>query len=250
MKEIILLLTMSFATASVLAQSGEWNPEAYQAYLTADQATAKQRWENVVATAQQAFNKEPKNQELQFDLALAQFGLLSSTMRSQDEDLFNGYLDATIDNLEAIKTIHAAEAKAVLASVYGLQLAYSPWKGMFLGPKSSSLMEKALKANPSSPLIWKLYGNSKYHTPEAYGCSVDEAIEAYKTEIRLYLANSMKKQNKWFYIDTMAFLGQAYTRKDQSSKAVVVYEKAIAAEPSFSWIKYALLPAAKKKVQP
>ena len=87
-------------------------------------------------------------------------------MRSQDEDLFNSYLDATIDNLEAIKTIHAAEAKAVLASVYGLQLAYSPWKGMFLGPKSSSLMEKALKANPSSPLIWKLYGNSKYHTPD------------------------------------------------------------------------------------
>jgi tetratricopeptide (TPR) repeat protein len=209
---------------------------------------AKQRWKDAVTTAQEAFNKSPDNQELQFNLALTQFGLLSSTMRSKDEDFFDAYLDAAIGNLEAIKTAQAAEAKALLASVYGLQLAYSPWKGMFLGPKSSSLMERALKENPTSPLIWKLYGNSKYHTPEAYGGNVDEAIEAYEKAIRLYETDSAKKQNNWFYIDTMAFLGQAYVRKEQSHQAVVVYEKAMAAEPLFGWIKYSLLPAAKKKL--
>jgi tetratricopeptide (TPR) repeat protein len=249
MKNVIFLLTTILATAPVAAQSVESNPESYQAYLTGDQAKAKERWKDVVATAQQAFDNEPKNQELQFNLALVQFGLLSSTMRYQDEEFFDAYLDAAIENLEAIKTVHGAEVKALLASTYGLQLAYSPWKGIFLGPKSSSLMEKALKEDPSSPLIWKLYGNSKYHTPEAYGGSVDEAIRAYEKAIQLYETDQVKKQNNWFYIDAMAFLGQAYTRKQQSSKAVVVYEKAMETEPSFSWIKYSLLPAAKKKIQ-
>jgi len=249
MRKITLLITTLIVTASVAAQSTESNPESYQAYLTGDQTSAKQRWKNVVSAAQEAFDKDPKNEELQFNLALTQFGLLSSTMRSQDEDFFDDYLDATVENLEAIKTVHVTEAKALLASVYGLQLAYSPWKGMFLGPKSSNLMEKALKENPSSPLIWKLYGNSKYHTPEAYGGSVDEAIRAYEKAIALYEIDPAKKQNNWFYIDAMAFLGQAYTRKEQASKAIVVYEKAIEVEPSFNWIKYSLLPVAKKKVQ-
>ena len=120
---------------------------------------------------------------------------------------------------------------------------------MFLGPKSSSLMEKAMKMNSLSPLIWKLYGNAKYHTPDAYGGSVDEAVKAYEKAIDLYEADPAKKQNNWLYLDTMAFLGQAYTRKQQSLKAVAIYEKAIEVEPSFSWIKYSLLPAAKKKVQ-
>ena len=249
MKMITFLLLSVLATAAVWAQSAESNTGSYQAYLSSDEAMAKQQWKQVVAAAQQAFDKDPKNEELQFNLALSQYGLLSSTMRSQDEDFFDVYLDATIENLEAIKTVHAAEAKALLASVYGLQLAYSPWKGMFLGPKSSSLMEKAMKMNSLSPLIWKLYGNAKYHTPDAYGGSVDEAVKAYEKAIDLYEADPAKKQNNWLYLDTMAFLGQAYTRKQQSLKAVAIYEKAIEVEPSFSWIKYSLLPAAKKKVQ-
>ena len=131
MKIITFLLLSVLATATVWGQSAESNTGSYQAYLSSDEAMAKQQWKQVVAAAQQAFDKDPKNEELQFNLALSQYGLLSSTMRSQDEDFFDVYLDATIENLEAIKTVHAAEAKALLAAVYGLQLAYSPWKGMF-----------------------------------------------------------------------------------------------------------------------
>jgi cytochrome c-type biogenesis protein CcmH/NrfG len=42
----------------------------------------------------------------------------------------------------------------------------------------------------------------------------------------------------------MAFLGQAYVRSGQLSKAVAVYEKALKTEPSFGWVKHTLLPAA------
>jgi tetratricopeptide (TPR) repeat protein len=222
----------------------------YRAYLGARDAKAnKELWKNIVQSCQHVSDKNPQNMNDRYRLGLAQFGLLSSTMSTKDEDLFDDYVDQAESNLEKIKTGRSAEAKAILSAVYGLQLGYSPWKGMFLGPKSGSLMAKALKENPTSPLIWKLYANSKFHTPESFGGDIKEAITAYEKAVKLYEEDPAGIKNNWFYIDTMAFLGQAFMKTGETSKAVDVYEKALAFEPEFSWVKYSLLPAAKKKQQ-
>jgi tetratricopeptide (TPR) repeat protein len=229
-----------------LAQSLAANLDTYKAYLTATTADAMHAWETVVANAQSDLKQDPASEYRRFNLALAQYGLLNGTMRAKDESLFNRHVDATIDNLEAIKGDHNFEAQALLAGVYGLQMAYSPSKGMFLGPKTSSLLDKARKGDPKSALIWKLYANSKLHTPEAYGGDVGEAIESYEKAIALYEGNTINTKDNWLYLDALAFLGQAYVRKGETSKAIAVYEKALTVEPNFGWVKYNLLPAAQK----
>ena len=249
MKTIVITL-LSFAVAFVAsAQVGESNEAAYKAYLgDQDVKVVKELWKKVVADAKSKYEESPKDQNLLFDVTLTQFGLLSATMRDKDEDLFDDYVDDTEKNLETLLDNNKkfGEARALLSASYGLTMGYSPWKGMYLGSKSSSLMEKAQSDAPSSPLVWKLYGNSKYFTPETWGGDLKEAIRAYEKSIQLYEGDPAKIKSNWFYLDTMAFLGQAYLKDGQTSKAIAIYEKALKAEPNFSWVKMNLLPKAKK----
>ena len=49
------------------------------------------------------------------------------------------------------------------------------------------------------------------------------------------------------YLDALAFQGQAYVKNGDTGKAIAAYEKALKAEPSFSWVRDNLLPAARKQ---
>ncbi|MFZ6010899.1 MAG: hypothetical protein ACOYXT_11195 [Bacteroidota bacterium] len=252
MKAIIAatLLGLCFVMSSQ-AQSPESHEAAYKAYLGDQKAeVTKELWKKVVSDRQNEFDKSNNDKNALYQLALAQFGLLSATMRDRDEDLFDDYADQAEDNLESLidKNKNWGEPRALLSALYGLKMGYSPWKGMYLGSKSQNLMDKAMKDAPLSPLVWKLYANSKYFTPETWGGDIKEAVSAYEKSIQLYESNALQTKNNWFYIDTMAFLGQAYVKDGQHSKAIAIYEKALTLEPAFGWIKFSLLPKAKKSV--
>ena len=254
MKHIILIfLCMLILRLPSMAQNSESNEASYKAYLgDQDIKVVKELWKKVVADQQAEYNKAPNDQGRLYQLALAQFGLLSSTMRDKDEALFDEYADATEENLETLisKNKKWGEPRALLSALYGLRMGYSPWKGMYLGSKSQSLMDKALNDAPSSPLVWKLYANSKFFTPEMWGGDLKEAIKAYEKAVQLYESNPEKIKFNWFYIDTLAFLGQAYTKDSQTPLTLLTYEKALKAEPNFTWVKYSLLPKAKKNNTP
>src|SRR5690348_8383214 len=100
----ILITLLSFAVAFVAsAQIGESNEAAYEAYLgDQDVKVVKELWKKVVAEAKAKHEASPKDQNLLYDVALTQFGLLSATMRDKDEDLFDEYIDEIEKNLETL----------------------------------------------------------------------------------------------------------------------------------------------------
>jgi tetratricopeptide (TPR) repeat protein len=242
----VLTFCMSLTILQSKSQSLESNEVTYKAYLTQNIQDAKEQWKKIVADAKLVL-KSNERQSL-YDLVLAQFGLLTASMRDQDEDLFDDYADETEKKLKIlISQSHSpAEPRALLAALYGLKMGYSPMKGMFLGPKSQSLMDNALKEAPTSPLVWKLYANSKFFTPETWGGDITEAIKSYEKSIRLYESDSLKIKNNWLYLDAIAFLGQAYLKNKQPAKAIETFEKALKVEPNYSWVTLVLLPKAKK----
>jgi tetratricopeptide (TPR) repeat protein len=249
MKMLLFFMSMTLLNLTSATTCYECNEKAYQAYLGAqDPQVVKELWKKVVSDEQTKMKSNPTDVKQQYALALSQFGLLSATMRDKDETLFEEYADKTEENLEAVIDADKkwSEPRALLSALYGLKMGYSPIKGMYLGPKSSNLIEKALKDSPTSPLVWKIYANSKFFTPETFGGDVKEAIRAYEKSIALYELTPSSIKNNWMYLDALAFLGQAYMKDGQSSKAVTVYEKALKTEPNFTWVKAALLPNAKK----
>ncbi len=240
----LLLAYFIIAVLSAAAQDAT-DERMYKAYLSSTRATDD--WKKAVADRQSELQKNPTDPEAPFKLALAQYGLLSSTMRYQDEDLFDAYYEATIDNLQTIIAANKqwGDPQALLSAVYGLKMGYSPLQGMFLGSKSNSLTEKAKKLSPSSPLVWKVYANAKFFTPEMWGGDIEMAIDGYEKCIQRYESKPEQLKHNWMYLDALAFQGQAYLKNGDTGKAIQSYEKALKAEPDFGWIKEVLLPKAK-----
>lgn len=245
---LLAITVLVGTTFAQVPQSAESDAETYKAYLSTDITAAKEVWKKIVRERQTAFDANPKDKTLRYRLALAQYGLLSYTMRDRDEDLFDDYADALEEHLEALLEDDKkwAEPKALLGGLYGMKISYSPMKGMYYGPKSSSLLEEAVKDSPKSALAWKLYANSKLFTPEMWGGDINEAIRAYKKSIQLYESQKETSAHNWFYIDAYAFLGQAYLKNKDKANAIATYEKVLAIEPDYHWVKNVLLPEAKK----
>ena len=207
----------------------------YHAYLQRNPA----EWIIVVDQSKKEHSQSPTDATRKFKSAFAHFSLLSSTMATKDEDLFDKYLDGTKDLLKELidKNQHAAESKALLSATYGLQMGYSPMKGILLGGKSSKLAEEAKTEAPLSPITWRVYGSSKYYTPASFGGDVNEAIAALEKSVKLFESKPSELKHNWLYIDTLVLLAQAYSRNNENAKATSLYQKAISIEPRFMYAK-------------
>lgn len=183
-----------------------------------------------------------------FERGMALYGLLNGTMAERDEKEFHQYYDETTELLEGLIKAgdHVAECRAILSAIYGLELSYNSWKGMFLGPKSAGLIQDAFREAPDNPLVVKLYASSKYYTPEMFGGDVQLAIEEFSRAVMLY--EEAGAQTDWIYLDGLAHLGLAYQKSGQLDSALYVFDKALSLEPNFNWVKNSLRPAVLKEL--
>lgn len=241
MKKYILSICLLAAAQQAFSQENG-NQFMYKAYVS----QSKELWVKSVSAFENDAKLSPTSTEKQFNLAVAQYGLLLGTMASQDEDLFDEYVSKTKDQLEKVISYPAtaADGKGMLSAVMGLQMAYSPMKGITLGSKSGSLAAEAKNLAPDSPLAWRFYGSNRLYTPSAFGGNVKEAISALEKSIKLFESKPEQTKVNWLYLDTLVLLGQAYSKNEEKSKAISTYEKAISIEPDF---KYALTLLAKAK---
>lgn len=240
--KMIIILCFSLGTSVPGMAQSEAEAMTYQAYLT----TNKSLWKQSVETLQGEYSTDGSNERL-YQLTLAEHGLLNATMVDQDETLFDQHYKKAKKNLETLIEAGYQEghARALLSSVYGMEMGYSSWKGMFLGAKSGSNLEKAKKLSPTSPLVWQVYANSKLFTPAMFGGDVQEAVEAFEKSVELYEAGQGSTRSNWRYLDALAWLGQAYQKTGKTAQARETYEKALEIEPGFGWVKFVLLPNVK-----
>lgn len=224
----VLTVTLLMIAGLSLAQSSKQSQ--YAGYLNA----SKTMWERSINLA------EKESGGKSFEKAIAMYGLLNNTMATQDEETFEENVDQTIDLLKDLieENEDHGEAHAVLSSVYGLVMAYSPMKGMLYGMKSSSLMDEAMRLSPNSPLVQKLYGGSKLYTPEMFGGDAKMAVAAFEKAIELFEAGDTV--DNWLYMDTHMGLAMAYNKVKENEKAEAILEKAITMEPQYYWAKATL----------
>lgn len=244
MKPFIIALLLLLCITAAVAQPTDTGELLYYGYLNRDKNLVLK----AIAKTRSALTKDKGSKDAQYQLALAEFALLNLTMSDKDEALYDSHEEETEDLIGKLIDDNDSwgEPRALLSAKLGFDMAYSPMKGMWLGAKSSSLMDKARKLSPESPLVWKLYGNSKLFTPETFGGDVNEAIKAYEQAIALYEKQQLDKGN-WMYLDLLAFTGKAYEKAGQLRQAEEVYQKALVVEPGFSWVKNVLLPKLKEK---
>ncbi|WKN45706.1 tetratricopeptide repeat protein [Tunicatimonas pelagia] len=232
-----IVLGCAITLPTVAQVSSEVQQLFYRGYLT----TEKAPWEQAI----EKINQDTSLDEIEKLHATteAQTGLLIYAMAHQDEATY----DAIADDLEgSLKTIlkedaEDATALAKMAQLYGATMAFQSWRAMYLGPKSQKLVDQALEAEPENADAWVQRANSRLFTPTMFGGDIDEAVECFEKAVQYYEAQPDYAKN-WRYLNSLAWLGQAYQKSDQPSKAIATYQKALEVEPSFGWVKYKLMP--------
>ena len=138
-----------------------------------------------------------------------------------------------------------AEAYALLGSVYGLQIAESPVvRGMTLGPRASSALDRAGDIDSSNPRVLLAQGVSAFHTPAMFGGGTDKAERLLRRSLERFAAEPADKPwPNWGRFDAHVWLGQALLRKGDRAAARAEYDRARVLAPDSGWLRYVLIPA-------
>ena len=230
-KTIAFVLVSLLLSVGIKAQNNK--PVHQKAYITNSQLLWKK-----------AINESDND----LDRAIAHYGILVSTMADKDEEAFDQYIDTTIDLLEKLEERKAtkAEALALKAAVYGLIMAYSPWKGMYYGFKTSNAIEKAMELGPDNPVVLCMKANNLYYTPENYGGDKQAAVQRFQQSIEQFESTNTENEN-WLYLYALVHLGQSYKAVGNIEAAISTYERILEITPDFQYVSQVLLPKTAKK---
>ena len=152
--------------------------------------------------------------------------------------------ERTLDR--SAKRLPMAETLALQASSVGQLIGTSrnPLDGMRLGPKSSSLMDRAEQMAPRNPRVWLLKGIGALYTPGMFGGGLDRAEAHLQRAIELFAADAPQPPlPAWGRAEAHAYLGQVHAKRGRRDAARAAYEQALALQPDYGWVRQVLLPA-------
>ncbi len=244
----VFLITIGIIiTGTINGQNSEYlRKSSYKAYLTNSVSV----WKAIEKKAKTRYQEHPHDMQKLFDLAVIQYGLLNACVANEKKEVFEAYLDKAKKNIDTLLKYNPrwSAAHALKAGILSTEMAFTPSKGMFLGPKSNAHIDKAIKYDKTEPLAWIQQAGSRLHTPKMFGGRIDKAVESYEKAIDLFERDSSLYQNNWQYINAKAWLGIAYVKDEQYKKALQTFESVVKFEPDFGWVKDELLPRLNKKI--
>ena len=160
------------------------------------------------------------------------------------------HLESAVEHLKKATEIdpQAAEAYSLLSSAYGRQMGLSPMKSMFLGPKVGKAIQKAKKLAPDNPRVVLSAAISDFNTPKMFGGSQEKGRQGFQRATELFAQEEPTDpiQPVWGHSEAYAWLGIAYQNQGELESARAAFEKALAIDPNFGWVKYGLLPRLEK----
>jgi len=219
----------------------------YQGYVENDPS----RWQQGIEELQKAYalQGEAGIREL-YELTLAQYGWIgycfSGNATCDDLDERIDAADDQSDDLLDLKP-YWAPAHALRGSVLAMKINQVPAKAIYLGPKSSGHLNKAVELDAEDPVGWVEMGNMRYHAPAFVGGDKAEAVKCYKKAVSLFDTNPGRKRHNWLYIHALVWLGQAYEATGQYPEALATYERVVREAPAFRWVQDQLIPGVKTK---
>lgn len=173
---------------------------------------------------------------------------MGAVVHRRNKDLADEHLDSAITHLDRAVELdkNFAEAYALLSGCYGIKISFSPIKGIFLGPTSGRLIDKAKQLAPENPRVALLGAIGTYNTPSMFGGGKDEGLAAMQRAAELFdrWEDADSLQPSWGREEVYAWIGIAYLDRKELILARKAFEKALQINPHYGWVKYILLPKA------
>lgn len=161
------------------------------------------------------------------------------------------YLGDGINNLEVSinQDPDFSESYILLSNLLGLKISLNPITGPVLGIRSSNLLKKAEKLDPTNPRLFLVEGVSLINTPGVFGGSEKKAVQILKESIKLFESEKRiaPTMPDWGHDEAYGWLIRSYIGQDSLSEAQQYIDRALTADPDNSWVRYQLQPLLEKK---
>ena len=144
-----------------------------------------------------------------------------------------GYLDSNPGD---------AESMALLGSVLGDRIS-GPLSAMRLGGKAGEMLEAAYALAGDNPRVALQRGVGYFFTPKAFGGGAEKAEAELRRALQLFDAGPEEQWPNWGHLDTLARLGEVLAELGRPEEARQLYDRALAMEPDYVWVRDELLPA-------
>lgn len=172
-----------------------------------------------------------------YDRAYANYRLaITANILGQSETAINALTSAqaTLENLDQAD----AENLALLASVYGMQIALDSSRGASLGPKLGQALAQAQLLDPTNPRVVLVQAISAFNTPVSFGGSMKKAIELSSKAIALYEAPC--DEICWGHAEAYTWRGLAKQSTGDSQGAIADWQAAVEVQADYGWANFLL----------
>lgn len=189
----------------------------------------------------------PANARCLFEWVLGEYGFIGFAITAEQTLGMDARIDRALANAALLEKNpeYASSAAAMAGGLIAMKIMIKPIRAIGLGGKSEKALKRGIAIDAQNPVAWVEMGNLKFHAPGIFGGSTEEAIECFEKAISLFDQKPALRNQNWQYLHAFAWLGKAYEETGQKAQAKAVYERALAYEPAFTWVKNELLPGVK-----
>lgn len=192
------------------------------------------------ATFQKSIAREPQNGSAYYWYGAAEFhrllNLMGQKQTGSTKSAVSQAMRRAIDSLETALRLNDkdAESHILLSTLYGMSIAESPVRAVWLGASVMDHRNKALKLAPDNPRAYYLTGMSYYYAPEILGGKANGLPFLLKAE-KLFEAEGKKPHDPvdplWGYGSCLTFIGKTSQALGKMGDAGKYYRKALAVNP-------------------
>jgi tetratricopeptide (TPR) repeat protein len=207
-----------------------------------------EQWKSVIDSMQ---TFRDKNDEFLQELVNYQYGYIGYCIEFEKTGEAKKYYNIANENVEKLEKsgYNISTINSYKAALYGIRISFNKLSAPFNGPKSLDYAETALKQDSLNYLANIQYGNGLYNMPEAFGGSKQEGLKYYLKAKKIFEKNPALINQNWNYMNLMILIGRSYTDLQDYLSAKAVYEKILASEPDFIYVRKELYPKLMEKMK-
>lgn len=154
-------------------------------------------------------------------------------------------LDEAEDLLDRYTAAHSEDGEGflILSQVYQSRIT-GMMSGMRYGRRAGETLHKAFLLSPKNPNVVCYQGINLLMAPGPFG-DKDEGRRKLR-EAGMLFAASDANEYRWGEPEVWAYLGLALAKEGDATRARELYDRALALEPEYLWVKKDLLPTLPK----
>lgn len=238
---LITIVTLAWSSPIKAGETSiDYQERLYQIYQSGEMA----QWEGTLSQMKSLYKSNPSNDML-YDIILTEYGYIGYLLGIKDNRTARRYLADAEENVERL-TLHRPNDANVLAlkgALMAYQMALSPHKAPFIGPRSMAMIEESIKVDPNAPQALLEKANSAHYAPSMFGGDPNLAVRYYAKAIAAFEStNGGDAPRSWIYLNAYAQMALAYEKAKQPQNAKRTYLHILTIAPEFKWVRDELFP--------